>query len=571
MSRILRDHPAMRLLTFVPRTLPLILAGALVSSSCRAEAPTTNGTSPAATQPASPEPQPNLGSHSHPITTASPRAQELFNQGMTLVFGFNHDEAVKLFQAAASEDPRAPMPHWGIAWALGPNYNLDIDDPRAVQASDAMARARTLAAGATQAERDYIDLMAGRFSADPQADRAALARRYSNGARELMRKYPDDMDAATLYAESLMNLRPWKLWTLDGQPAPDTLEIVSVLETVLRRDPNHVGANHYLIHSTEASPAPERGLASAERLKTLVPAAGHLVHMPAHVLSRTGDYAGAAAANIAGADADRAYKASGGPADGFYLMAYFSHNLHFLADSHMMQGRAADAQKAADELATNLTPHFDMMPMVESMVAMQLSVPLRFDRFTEITNRPAPPDGRPVLKAWWHFARGVAFARTKQVEAATKERADFATTVATVPETALFGGTGLEPARTVLAVAQLVLDARIEEARGQAPQAIAKWTEAVAAGDRLAYDEPPVWFYPLRESLGGALLRANQAPEAERVFRADLARHPRNPRSLFGLKEALVRQQKTDDARWVEKAFAEGWKNADSMLTVDGL
>jgi len=490
---------------------------------------------------------------------------------MTLVFGFNHEEALKRFQAAATEDPKAAMPHWGIAWALGPNYNLDIDDPRAVQATTAMAQARALAGGMSPAERDYIELMAGRFSADPKADRAALARKYANGARELMRRYPDDMDAATLYAESLMNLRPWKLWTLDGTPAPDTLEIISVLESVLKRDPNHVGANHYYIHTTEASPNPERALASAERLKTLVPAAGHLVHMPAHALSRTGDYAGAAAANAAGAEADRAYKAAGGAPDGFYLMAYFSHNLHFLADSNMMRGRAADAQKAADEMATALTPHVGMMPMVESMIAMQLSVPLRFDKFEDILGRPMPPEGRPVLQAWSHFARGVAFSRTRRPDEATKELTDLARLIPMIPESALFGGTGLESARTVLGLARVVLEARLAEARGQSAAGIAKWNEAVALGDALPYDEPPVWFYPLRESLGGALLRANRPAEAEKVFRDDLLRHPRNPRSLFGLKEALTRQQKLDDARWVEKMFTESWRDADSTLSVDGL
>lgn len=542
---------------------------AALASGCRAEAPTTSSQSVPAPAPA--PVVPDLGDHHHPITTSSAQAQQLFDQGMTLVFGFNHEEAVRRFQAAAAADANAAMPHWGIAWALGPNYNLDIDDPRAVQASDAMSKARVLAGGATPAERDYIELMAGRFSPDPRADRAALARKYADGARALMRRYPDDLDAATLYAESLMNLRPWKLWTLDGKPAPDTLEIMSVLEGVMRRDPGHIGANHYYIHTTEASPSPERGLASAERLKTLAPSAGHLVHMPAHVLSRTGDYAGAAAANTAGAEADRAYRAAGGSPGGFYLMAYFSHNLHFLADSHMMQGRFADAQKAADELAASLMPHVDMMPMIESMVAMQLSVPLRFDKFQEVIAAPAPPAGRPVLQAWWHFARGVAYARAKQPDISVNERADLVRVSATVPESALFGGTGLEPARTVLAVALLVLDARIAEAQAQPAIAIARWTQAVAAADRLAYDEPPVWFYPVRESLGGALLRANRAPEAEKAFRDDLVRHPRNPRALFGLKEALVRQQKTDDARWVEQAFADAWRNADSMLTVEGL
>ncbi len=546
-----------------------IVVVSVALSACRAEAPTT-GTPAPATVPALSDGEAGLGGHHHPITTVSPRAQQLFNQGLTLTFGFNHEEAVRLFQAAAAEDPNAAMPHWGIAWALGPNYNLDIDDPRSVQATEAMAKAKALAGGATLAERDYIAVMAGRYSADPKADRAALARTYAEGTRVLMKKYPDDLDAATLYAESLMNLRPWKLWSLDGTPAPDTLEILDVLGGVLARDPDHVGANHCFIHAIEASPTPERGLASAERLKRLVPAAGHLVHMPAHVLSRTGDHAGAAAANSAGAAADRVY-AQRASEDSFYLMMYFSHNLHFLADSHMMQGRQADAAKAAAELAERLTPHADMMPMIESMVTMPLSVQLRFDRFTEILASQPPPDGRPVMRAWWHFARGVALARTKDADAAARERGAFAAVVAMVPDTALFGGTGLESAGVVLDVAQAVLDARIAEARGQTTIALAKWREAVTGADKLAYDEPPVWFYPLRESLGGAFLRAKRPFDAEQVFRDDLIRHPRNPRALFGLREALLRQEKTDDAAWVSRAFDEAWKNADATLSVDGL
>jgi len=515
-------------------------------------------------------PDAGLGSHHHPITTSNPVAQRLFNQGMTLAYGFNHEEAIRLFREASAADPIAAMPHWGVAWALGPNYNLDIDDPRAVQASQAMAEATRLSAGASPLERDYIAVMAARYSPDPKVDRAALARRYADGMRALVERHPDDLDAATLYAESLMNLRPWKLWTLDGQPAEDTLQILDVLQRVLARDPNHVGANHFFIHAIEASPTPERGLASAERLKSLVPAAGHLVHMPAHILSRTGDFAGAAAANEAGAAADRAYAARA-PADSFYVMAYFSHNLQFLADSHMMQGRSAEAAKAAAELDERLSPHADMMPMGESMITMPLAVKLRFERFTDILRETAPPDTRPVLRAWWHFARGVALARTGQAAMSNAERDALTDAIAAVPETALFGGTGLESARVVLELAGIVLDARLAEARGQPDAAIARWTDAVRIGDRLPYDEPPVWYYPLRESLGGALLRAGRPTEAERVFREALVTHPRNPRALFGLREALVRQQKADDAVWVGRAFDAAWKDADVTLSVDGL
>ena len=269
----------------------------------------------------------------------------------------------------------------------------------------------------------------------------------------LSKRNPDDLDAATLYAESLMNLRPWKLWTLDGKPAPGTDEIIAVLESVLRRNPNHIGANHYYIHTVEASRNPERALASAKRLETLVPAAGHLVHMPAHVYARTGDHAGAARANLAGAEADRVYLKTA-PADSLYGMMYYSHNLHFLADSHMMQGRLADAKRAADELAERLTPHATMMPMVESMMVMPTSVLLRFAQHDEVleaaraTGRSAGHAGMVAVRTrvWPSPAR-------RQVAEATAERTALDQAIARVPETALFGGTGLESASSILSIA----------------------------------------------------------------------------------------------------------------------
>jgi tetratricopeptide (TPR) repeat protein len=412
--------------------------------------------------------------------------------------------------------------------------------------------------------------MAVRFSDDPKADRAALARRYADAMRALAAAYPDDLDAATLYAESLMNLNAWKLWALDGTPAPGTLEIVAVLESVLARDPNHLGANHYYIHTVEASRDPGRALPSAMRLERLAPAAGHLSHMPAHVYARTGDQAGAARANLAGAGADREYLKSA-PADSFYALAYYPHNLHFLADSEMMRGRFAAAKAAADEVAALMAPHTQMMPMVESLITMQTSVLLRFGRHDEILALADPGAERPVERAWWRFARGVAFARTGRAEEAAAERAALAGAIAAVPDEALFGGTGLESAKTILALASTVLDARIAWARGDRDEAIERWTRAVDAADRVPYDEPPVWFYPVRESLGAALLQAGRPADAERVFRDDLVRHPRNARSLFGLHESLVQQHKDADADWVKRAFDEAWRDADTTLTIDQL
>ena len=510
-----------------------------------------------------------MGNHHHPIVTTSEEAQRYFDQGFNLVFGFNNVEAVRSFTRAAEFDPKAPMPHWGIAWALGPNINDPGDDQRASQANSAIGKALELSQGGSDVERAYIAAMAIRFPTDAKPDRVALAYKYADAMGELSRKYPDDLDAATLYAESLMNLHAWHLWTLDGKPAERTEEIVAVLESVLARDPEHLGANHYYIHTMEASPTPDRALASAIRLDHLAPAAGHLTHMPAHIYARVGDQAAAARANEAGAQADRAYMKIA-PAGSLYRMLCV-HNLHFLADSEMMRGRLTGARLAADEAAERLAPDVNMMPMVESMITMKTAVLLRFGQYEEILKLASPARDHPVEVAWWHFARGVALARTGKADEAVKERAALADATAKVPPEALFGGTGLESAKTILALAATVLDARITWARGSPGEAIEQWTNAVAVADRVSYDEPPVFFYPVRESLGAALLQAGNGEGAEDVFRDDLVRHPRNARSLFGLHESLIKQGRTTDAEWVKRAFDEAWKDADTTLTIEAL
>ncbi len=508
-----------------------------------------------------------VGYHHHPIRTSNSETQRQFDRGMAQAFGFNHEWALRSFERASQLDPSAAMPHWGRAWALGANYNLDIDDARAKEAFDAITRAKSLAAQGPDVEREYIDALALRYSPNMKADRAALARTYSGAMEALSQRYPEDVDAATLYAESLMNLTPWKLWTLDGKPNENTERIVATLESVLRRQPDHLAANHYYIHAVEASPDAGRALPSAMRLGTLAEMSGHLAHMPAHIYARTGDHAAAANANAAGAAADLKYLATA-PPDGFYGMAYYSHNLHFLADSHMMQGRFNDAKQAADRVAERLNPHAAMMPMIESMVVMPVSVLLRFSRHADVLALAEPRADRPVQRAWYHFARGVALARTGKADEAIVERTSLTGATSVVPETALFGGAGLADARTVLAVAGFVLDARIATAQGQPDRAIQGWRRAVAAADLLPYDEPPVWFYPLRESLGAALLANGKAAEAERAFRDDLERHPRSARSLFGLQASLLKQDKEIDAAWVQREFEDAWKRADTKLTL---
>ena len=552
---------------------PALSVAVLFAAACGSSPVQNPASSPPAQSAAATAPAPlTYGQHHHPIQTTSADAQKAFDQGMAQAYGFNHEAAIRSFERAAELDPNAAMPHWGRAWALGPNYNLDIDDPRAKSAFESMTRARSLAplddarGGVPNAERAYIDALAVRYSSDMKADRAALAAAYSRAMGELARRHPDDLDAAALYAESLMNLTPWKLWSIDGRPNVNTEEIVTTLESVLQRNPNHLGANHYYIHAVEASRSPARALPSAARLATLAGQSGHLLHMPAHIYARTGDHAGAAAANAAGAAADRRYIVT--DPNGLYGMMYYSHNLHFLADSHMMQGRFSDAQQAGARVAEHLNPHAAMMPMVESMIVTPVSVLLRFGRHADILALTEPAADRPVQRAWHRFARGVALARTGRVEEAAAERKTLTAAITTVPETALFGGTGLAPARGVLGIAALVLDARIAAARNEHDRAIKLWQQAVAAADPLPYDEPPIWFYPIRESLGAALLAADRGADAERVFRDDLLNNPRNARSLFGLREALARQGKEADAAWVQREFETAWKQADTKLAL---
>jgi tetratricopeptide (TPR) repeat protein len=551
---------------------------AIIVSAAGCGSPAPQPASPPAPSPApiaQAEPL-SFGRHHHPIRTSNADAQKMFDQGLAQAFGFNHEAAIRSFERAAELDPFAAMPHWGKAWALGPNYNLDIDDARAKAAYDALMKAQSLlvsapvdsAQGRSDVERDYVQALAARYSANPKADRMALARAFSRAMGDLSRRYPDDLDAAVIYAESLMNLTPWKLWTSNGMPASNTALIVGVLESVMLRNPNHLGANHYYIHAVEASRTPARALPSAQRLGVLAESSGHLLHMPAHVYARTGDHAGAATANAAGAAADRRYLVTA-PANGMYGMMYYPHNLHFLADSHMMQGRFGDAKQAADRVAEQVTPHMAMMPMAESMVVMPVSVLMRFSKHGDVLALQAPPPERTVQRAWHHFARGTALVKTGKLDEAAAERNLLTTAIAAVPETAAFGGGGWATAASALNVAALSLDARIAGARGEHDRAIKYWQEAVAAADQLPYDEPPVWFYPVRESLGAAFLAAGRDADSERVFRDDLVKHPRNARSLFGLQAALTKQGKDVNAMWVQREFNDAWKNADTKLTLE--
>ena len=496
--------------------------------------------------------EPGLSDLHHAVSTKNAKAQQFFDQGLRYVYAFNHEQAVKSFQRAGEIDPNLAIAWWGAALALGPNINLDVDPDREKQAYDAVQTALSKSEHASQKERDMIATLAKRYSNDPNADLKKLAADYSNAMRELSKKYPNDLDVATLYAESMMDLHPWKFWSKDGKPNEGTMEIVHTLESVLARDPNHLGANHYYIHATEASRDPGKAMKSAKRLQMLAPSAGHLVHMPAHVYQRTGYYAGAAAANEAGARVDREFMKKYGR-EGIYPMMYYNHNLDFGAASYAMAGDFRNARRMADEVSANAADMAKMMGDLEAATSDSMKVLVRFNKWSDILK--APEAAGPYSAAFRHFARGTALARGGDVTGAESEQKAFATASSALGESNMMFQNSPRDLAKVMAE---LLAGRIAEARGDRDAAIAAYQRAVAAEDALLYNEPADWFYPVRETLGGALLRAGKFAEAESVFRDDLKHNPNNPRSLFGLTQAL-KAQKKPSAKYAQ-AFRNAWK-----------
>jgi tetratricopeptide (TPR) repeat protein len=504
--------------------------------------------------------EPGLGRVHYATSTRNAEAQRYFDQGMAYLYGFNHEAAIKSFRQAAQLDPNLAMADWGIALALGPNINLDVDPDREKQAYDAVQTA--LGKQGSQRERDLIAGLAKRYSNDPNADLKRLASDYSQAMGELSKKYPDDLDIATLYAESMMDLRPWKFWSHDGKPAPQTEEIVSVLESVLKRNPQHLGANHYYIHAVEASPRPERALKSADRLNTLAPASGHLVHMPAHIYQRTGNYGGAAKANADAAAVDRKFIEKNGKG-GIYPLMYYNHNLQFGSASYAMQGRFTEAKKMADELGATAVAMARDMPMLESAAASPVLLLVRFGKWKDVVRTP-PAEAGPLSTTMSHFARGVALARMGDVAGAEREQGQFEESRKSLTDDP---GIMQNPAKAIGRVADAVLAGRIAEAKGDRAKAIRAYRRAVESEDTLDYDEPADWFYPTRETLGAALIRDGQFAEAENVFREDLKRTPNNPRSLFGLAEAQRKQKKASETASAQ--FKKYWRGG--KLRIDDL
>jgi len=495
-----------------------------------------------------------MGAIHHRIATANRDAQRFFDQGLALVYAFNFGEAINSFQRAAELDQDSAMPYWGLALAYGPNYNawmVSRDHQRA--GFDAIQTAVGLAPRAPEPERAYIAALARRFTDAPNPDQSKLAHDYSEAMRELYRRYPDDPDAAALFAASLMNLNPWHLWKTSGQPGQDTEEIVAVLEDALRRWPEHTGVNHFYIHAMEGSSRPERALPSAHRLETLAPMAGHLVHMPSHIYLRTGDYAAAVRSNQQAIVADRNYRRQQ-PFAPPGVMGYSSHNQHFLAVAASMDGEFETALKAAREIQSHMHN--------EAMASMSTLVLMRFARWDDVLAEPAPDSKLTGVTFIWRLARGCACAGKGRLKEALDEQAAMEQAFSRLPEGRAFGSF-FNDWSALHTLAADTLTARIAAARGDGDMAIAHWRHAVAIEDEMNFDDVPDWYYPIRESLGAALLRNKQTLEAEQVFREDLKRNPRNPRSLFGLCKTLEAQQKAYEADLVRQSFEAAWKGRE--------
>src|SRR5271170_4564378 len=405
-----------------------------------------------------------LGDLHHPVSTKNPQAQQFFDQGLRFIYCFNHDEAARSFQRAAELDPKLAMAYWGVAEAVGPNYNDPADPDRYKHAHDAVQRAVDLSADASPSDQAYIKALAKRFPADPNSDLRKAAEDYRDAMRQVVSEFPDDLDAATLFAEAGMNLHPWGLWHPDGTPEAGTEEIVATLESVIRRNPNHLGAVHYYIHAVEASPNPDRALAGANRLAALAPGAGHIVHMPAHVYIRTGDYAAAVKTNEEAAAVDRAYlKASG--VEGIYSMMYYSHNLHFIAMCSAMDGDYAEAKQSAELLAAHVGPHVKEMPPLEGFMTIPMAVEIRFHKWEQILAMPKPDSEMKVTTVFWHFGRGLALAGTGKVSEAEAEYKIVSDAEAATPPDVIFQMPINNKAKDIMKIAKDVLGAKIAVAK----------------------------------------------------------------------------------------------------------
>jgi tetratricopeptide (TPR) repeat protein len=507
----------------------------------------------------------NLGGDVHrEVSTRSAVAQRYFDQGLTFCWGFNHEEAIRSFQEAARQDPNCAMAYWGMALAAGPNINNPaMDDSTTKAAVEAVKEAERKAGRATPVEKDLIAALTKRYAYPPPEDRKALDQAYADAMREVWKKYPQDPDVGALFAEALMDLRPWDLWSPAGEPRPETPEVLATIEAVLALAPQHVGANHYQVHACEASPDPGKALPSADLLRTLVPGAGHLVHMPAHIDIRVGHYDEAIAANQRGIAADLAYVERVGRG-GFYTV-YRAHNYHFLAYAAMFDGQRAMAMQAARDMIQEVPLELvrEIPNFLDAFLATPYHVMVRFGLWEDLLKEPAPPADLLATTAFWHGTRTVALAALGRVDEATAERAAFETAYAAVPEDYLLSN---NPVRAVLDVARPFVEGELEYRKGHVDRAFELLREAVKRDEALRYDEPWGWMEPVSHALGALLLEQGRVEEATAVYRRDLELHPDNGWALHGLAECLRRSGKKEEAVAVEARFQRAWSAADIAI-----
>ena len=507
-----------------------------------------------------------LGDSHRTITTSSPQAQKYFDQGLRFLWAFNHDESTRSFAEAARIDPHCASCYWGVSLSVGPNYNLPfMVNERAKVAVEALRKAQENAAGATPVERALINALAQRYPSaqplDPATIRPVLVS-YATAMQGVAKQYPQDLDVQTLYAESLMNINAWKLWDAAGKPGPDTPQIVATLESVLAHDPQHAGANHYYVHAIEASPHPEKATQSAERLKSAMPSAGHLVHMPSHIFQRIGRYEDAAEANRKAATADDAYIARAVPPD--YYPMYTVHNYQFLAYSAAMEGRRAETVAAADRSRELISDEMLIsMPGVDWYVAELYAARVRFGLWDELLAMPAPNPKLPGLRAGYRYGRGVALAAKGRIDDARDALRELQKLAAAIPTDTPAGQNTL---KSVLDVAIPVVEAQIAITQQHPRQAIDWLEKASRAEDQISYDEPKNWFFPARHILGAQLLKMGNAAAAEQVYREDLRQNPANGWALFGLSAALKSQGRMTEAATAAQQFETAWRHADVKL-----
>jgi tetratricopeptide (TPR) repeat protein len=507
----------------------------------------------------------SLGSYSHKITTSSPQAQAWFDQGLRLVYAFNHNEAQKAFVECTRLDPACAMCYWGIAITEGSNYNDPTNPERETRALTAVRQAQAHAVVVQPAERALIQAQAKRHSADPAAKRPDLDRAYADAMREVARQYPDDLEAATFFADAMMNLRPWNLWAPDGTAYPGTDEIVQTLERVIAKNPDHPGALHLYIHAVEASTEPGRAEAAADRLRPQMPGAGHMVHMPSHIYWRVGRYADAVAVNASAVQADQAYFKTAQPSM-IYRGLYYPHNIDFIWQSAGMQGRSAEMLRAAREFSDNVPAEMiKQMPDMETAPLAPMVSLVRFGRWDEVLAVPAPPREWLYTTGVWHYARGIAYNARGQVADARRELAALEAIIqAMSPErTVAF----FFRARNVLQMAANVLAGEMAAKAGDIASAERLLRAAIAEQDTHWFTEPPPWYFPIRQSLGAVLLQAGRPADAEVVYREDLKRNPGNGWSLFGLSQSLGAQGKMPEAGRADELFRRAWASADVQIT----